>query len=109
MKFLIVGNGSFLASDIIQEAAQEKQIIALDGACETLARMGLMPHVILGDFDSVSDEGCQYWGIKETFHQIRDDSEPYTGHHGVKIVPAKDQLFTELMKAIRYCDENHAV
>ena len=109
MKFLIVGNGPFLASDIIQEAAQDTQIIALDGACEKLARMGLMPHVILGDFDSISDEGCQYWGIKETFHQIDENSEAYIGYHEVKIVPAKDQLLTELMKAIRYCDENYAI
>jgi thiamine pyrophosphokinase len=108
MRFLIVGNGPFLASDIIHEAAQGKQIIALDGACEKLARMGLMPQVILGDFDSVSEEEVLFWGIKETFDDIHEDSEAYMGSHDVKIVPIKDQDLTDMMKAVRYCDENDA-
>ncbi|MFU8797780.1 MAG: thiamine pyrophosphokinase, partial [Gammaproteobacteria bacterium] len=109
MRFLIVGHAPFLASDIIREAAKGKCIIALDGACDKLTEINVVPNIILGDFDSVSLKAAAYWGIHERFDDIRPDSEPYRGHHGVKIIPVKDQNLTEMMKAIQYCDEQHAV
>lgn len=109
MKFLIIANGPFLSKDIIHEAAKTSDVvIALDGASTKVAKAGIMPHVILGDFDSVNEAGLNFWGIKKTFNQIDENSESYLGHYGVKIVPAKNQDLTDLAKAIQYCDKNGA-
>lgn len=103
-KFLIVANGPFLARSIIEELADGRTIIALDGASDRLGRRGIIPNVILGDFDSVEENNV--WGIKQTFPGISANSAPYQGKYGVTIVPAKDQNQTDLSKAIRYCDRN---
>lgn len=102
--FLIVANGQFLAKELIVEAARNKIIIALDGAAEKLRQMNIVPHVILGDFDSLSEEQMQYWGIKS----LTDEHEPYSGKEGVLIVPAYDQTYSDLEKAIHYCDQQRA-
>ena len=104
--FIIVANGEFLVHEIINEAVRDKTIIALDGAADKLARISIQPHVILGDFDSVSGENN--WGIKRTFTEMKNDDAPYTGNFGIFIVPAKNQNLTDLTKAIRYCDKNNA-
>lgn len=106
--FIIVANGDFLVKEIIQEALQGKTIIALDGAANKLERIGIKPHVILGDFDSITPTQQQFWGIKKTFADLHDNDEPYIGNHNILIVPAKNQDKTDLTKAIQYCDVNHA-
>ena len=106
--YIIVANGPFLVREIMEEAIQDKIIIALDGAADKLKRINIVPHIILGDFDSISPESQAYWGIQQTFHDITNHSLTYTGKHGVLIVPAKDQDNTDLVKAIRYCDQQHA-
>jgi len=97
-----------LASDIIREVAVGKQIVAIDGACEKFNALGLMPQVIVGDFDSVSLEGAKFWGIHQLFDDLHEHAEPYQGHHQVTIVPTKDQNLIGLTKAIRYCDQQGA-
>lgn len=92
--FIIVANGQFLVREIIQEAMRGKIIIALDGAADRLLKLGMLPHIIVGDFDSINKNT---WGIRE-------QHEPHIGTHGVKIIPSQDQNFTDLTKAIRYCD-----
>ncbi len=92
--YIIIANGQFLIREIIEEAIQDKIILALDGAADRLARLGILPHIILGDFDSINK---QAWGIME-------GDEPHTGTHGTHIIPSKDQNFTDLTKGIRYCD-----
>lgn len=104
-KYLIVANGPFLSADIIKELADGATIIALDGASDKLAKLGIMPHIILGDFDSV--ELNNVWGAHR-FDKIDDHTPPYAGNFGVTIVPAKNQDKTDLVKAINYCDENKA-
>lgn len=106
--YIIVANGPFLVREIIEEAIQNKIIIALDGAADKLRRINVVPHIILGDFDSISTESQAYWGIRETFDDMTNTSLPYTGNHSVTIVPAKDQDNTDLVKAIRYCDKKGA-
>lgn len=106
MKYLIVANGYFLPRSIILELAQQRQIIALDGAADRLALLGILPQVILGDFDSVKKNNV--WGIQNTFDKIDQNSTPYPGKYGTKIVPAKDQDYTDLVKAIKYCDQHGA-
>jgi len=96
--FIIVANGQFQVREIIDEAIQDKIIIALDGAADRLARLSILPHIIVGDFDSIDKKA---WAILET-------DEPHTGRDGVLIVPWKDQNLTDLTKAIRYCDAQQA-
>lgn len=107
-KFIIVANGEFLVKEILDEAIEGKTIVALDGAANKLARLGITPDIILGDFDSTKETEDNYWGIKGTFNQIDNESKPYTGNYGVTIVPAKDQDKTDLEKAIEYCDRQGA-
>lgn len=108
LDYLIVANGPFLPREILIEAALNRKIIALDGAATQLAKLGIKPHVILGDFDSIDDEGKKLWGITATFSEITNESKPYPGKNGVTIVPSKDQNLTDLTKAIRYCDQQGA-
>lgn len=97
-----------MAPDVVAEAIQDKQIIALDGAADKLLAMAITPHVILGDFDSIQPQTQAHWGIMQNYLTMPDDAQPYLGHHGVTIVPAKNQTWTDLVKAIRYCDQHQA-
>lgn len=106
--YIIVANGQFLVREIIEEAIQNKTIIALDGAANKLKRINVQPHIILGDFDSIDAKTQTYWGILQTFNELANDAQPYIGQHGVTIVPAKDQENTDLVKAIHYCDKQGA-
>lgn len=100
--YLVVANGNFLVKEIIQEISRDKIIIALDEAADKLARMGILPQILLGDFDAENAAHFTYWGIRPS------ESETYTGNHYVTIVPKKNQHLTDLMKAIQYCDEQQA-
>ena len=77
-KFIIIANGPFLARDIIIEAIQDRQILALDGAADKLLTLSISPHIILGDFDSIHPQTQNYWGIVQDFQNaseiIRDIS-----------------------------------
>lgn len=106
--YLIVANGNFLVRDILLEAASTRLIVALDGAAYKLARLGIQPHTILGDFDSLSAQAKAYFGIQHGFTTMHDHDLPYVGHQGVRIVPAKNQAKTDLTKAIHYCDQQGA-
>ena len=106
--FAIIANGPFLAEQILVEAIQGRQIIALDGAANKLLDLGIHPHVILGDFDSIEPKTQSYWGIRQTYQTLSEDSAAYIGHHNVLIVPAKNQMLTDLVKGIRYCDQHQA-
>ncbi len=106
--YVIVANGPFLASPIITEIVHNRKIIALDGAARRLADMNIMPDIILGDFDSLAAEEQKFWGIKKIFAQLDEDDKPYSGNHDVLIVPAKNQNFTDLTKAVFFCDSYYA-
>lgn len=81
MKYLIVANGPFLSASIIIEASQGACIIALDGAANKLARLGIKPDIILGDFDSFQEEDC----FKE-----------------VEKIMLPDQNFTDFQKSVKF-------
>lgn len=107
MKYLIVGNGPFLAKSIIAEIARDACIIALDGAAKKLAQLGLKPNIILGDFDSIREdiETTRIWGITQSFDEIEEVglfSEPYVGNFNTTIIPAKNQNFTDFQKALKF-------
>lgn len=80
----------------------------MDGATDKLLSLGIEPHVILGDFDSIHPDTQNHWGILQDFRTMPDDAQPYLGQHGVIIVPAKNQMLTDLVKAIHYCDQHQA-
>ena len=104
--FLIVAHGPGFPKNMLLEMAENKHIVALDGAADYLTTLGILPNSILGDFDSIKN--TEYWGIKKTFHELKDDAKPYLGNHGVQIIPAKNQDLTDLQKAIRFCSEKNA-
>ncbi|MGL4781336.1 MAG: thiamine diphosphokinase [Bacteroidales bacterium] len=54
---VIVANGEFPTSSIVLGILdQAKMIVACDGAAQTLVAKGYMPHTIVGDLDSLSEE-----------------------------------------------------
>lgn len=83
--YLIVANGNFLVEEIICEAALDKIIVGVDGAALKLLRLGIKPHVILGDFDS----------LQSPYQQPQSD---------ITTIHLPDQNHPDLVKAIRYCD-----
>lgn len=106
-KYLIVANGNFLAKSILLEAiTNSRYIVALDGAVANLAYLGIKPHIILGDFDSIDEnvKNSQIWGIRKTKQENINAyfSMPYQGNFGVKIVHTKDEKYTDLQKAIKF-------
>lgn len=104
--YLIVAHGPAFPKNMILEIAENKHIVALDGAADYLSTLGILPNYILGDFDSIRN--TEYWGIKKTFLELKEDSQPYLGNHGIHIIPAKNQDLTDLQKAIRFCDSKNA-
>lgn len=52
----------------------QKIIIALDGASIKLAKMGILPDIILGDVDSLT-WAMSLWGIKQSFEDISDRAQ----------------------------------
>ncbi len=110
--YLIVAN-SLPPSSIVKEIAQNKIIVALDGVACNLAKVGIKPDIIIGDFDSV-EENEQYkyiWGIKQGFNELQEKSnsvfdEPYIGNFNITIVPAKNQQYTDLQKAIKFIKQH---
>jgi thiamine pyrophosphokinase len=91
-KYAIVANGCFLTKKIIQEATENKIIIALDGAGPRLLKLGIRPDIILGDFDS------------STLAELQTLAHT----HDLELVHAEDQSFTDFSKAIHYCDTHDA-
>lgn len=102
--YTIIANGPNL--DIPQISLENTTLIALDGVADKLKKTSIKPDIILGDFDSIEEH--DHWGIKEGFHDIHKESEPYTTAEGILIIPAKDQNYTDLEKAILYADSQNA-
>lgn len=85
MRYLLVGNGARVTSaEILSEAKQCDVLVAVDGGVHQLSS-DLTPHIIAGDFDSVSKDT-----VKEQFR----DSE---------ILELPDQDQCDLEKSIEIC------
>lgn len=104
--WVIVANGPKIEAEQLKKKFESCKVIALDGVADSFKDHSLLPDVILGDFDSIEDP--DYWGILKTFDQIDENSPPYVGNYCVTIVPAKNQNYTDLEKAIMYCDAKGA-
>jgi len=66
-------------------------LIALDGVSNVLKKWNLFPNIILGDFDSISD-----------------DTKKFFLENKVEIIHTPSQDATDLEKAINLCDERKA-
>lgn len=104
--WLIVAHAPSFSEKRLLNMSKNRMLVALDGVADDLKKYKIYPHVILGDFDSIKNK--EFWGIKETFHEIDNSSAPYKGNFDVLIVPAKDQDHTDLEKAILFCDKQKA-
>ena len=106
--FTIIADGPFLEQALLEATTKNRTVVALDGAANHLRAFNIKPDVILGDFDSINPASQAFYGIHQTFKDLKDQEEPYIGLHGVRIVPQLDQNLTDLEKAILYCDEHQA-
>lgn len=102
----IIANGPSLELNELKKVLAGQKILALDGGANSLKSLQIYPDCILGDFDSVEDPA--YWGIKEMFSEIDEESSPYVGNFGIMIIPAKNQNLTDLEKGIIYCEQAQA-
>lgn len=91
MRVLILANGDPPSPALAQRVAEEAdRIMAADGAAHKAAGLGIVPHVLCGDFDSVNL------------------TEARTLFPNVAIVPTPDQEFADLEKAILLAREQGA-
>jgi thiamine pyrophosphokinase len=83
MRVLILANGDSPTRETAQMlAARHDLIIAVDGAIHVAASLGLTPHILMGDFDSVRLEA-----VSAEFPDLR-------------IIPTPDQDQSDLEKAV---------
>ena len=93
MKCTILSNGEYGTLSMYRSAIlQSGLIICADGAANVLYEMELIPHVIIGDMDSISPEVLQYFSRQEV--EI------------IKYPSNKDYTDTQL--AIAYADQQGA-
>src|SRR3989338_7385212 len=88
--YFIIANGPMLSAARLKTLIKGQKIIALDGAADKLRPLDIRPDILLGDFDSL--EEVTYWKKQK----------------GISIIPTEDQNFTDLQKAIDFCDTQQA-
>ncbi len=92
MQYVIVANGDFLSTNLLQAITAGKHIVALDNAATRLLSLDMIPHTIIGDGDSLSPSALQQFNADDAYTLIIDP----------------DQHTTDLQKALTYCDQQHA-
>ncbi|GEM_PF-632632 len=88
MTALLVCNGPLdeVAAALLRAAAASADlVVGVDGGARHLAALGLTPHVVTGDFDSIPEE---------TLAALEAA--------GTRVVPTPDQDYTDLDKALAY-------
>lgn len=84
---LLIGNGVCPSPALLQQlAAQVNFILAADGGAQKAAAAGVMPDMVIGDFDSLSAQ--QTWPREKLLRIPRQDN-------------------TDLEKALDYLQDNH--
>jgi len=85
MRFLIIAGGAPVKAELLRMLAESSdRIVCADSGAEAARRCDIVPHTIIGDFDSVSEGTLIY------FKQNRS----------LEVVEAYDQNTTDLEKAI---------
>jgi len=88
---LVVAHGDLPPKACLKALSKaSRRLIALDGAADRLIAIGLWPHIILGDLDSISASALKS-----------------TPRHGVKIVQIKEQQTSDLEKGLQFCKEQN--
>ncbi|MBB6048984.1 thiamine diphosphokinase [Armatimonas rosea] len=93
MHALLCANAPFSdsAAALLLEVAQSADLlVGVDGGARTLSRYSLLPHLVTGDGDSLSEQECQ--ALRAA---------------GVQLVPTPDQDYTDLDKALAYVIAEH--
>ena len=86
---VVLAHGPFAEDERLRALASEGGWrVGVDGGAARMLEAGLVPHVVTGDFDSLSDAARQ--ALRAA---------------GARIVPTPDQDFTDLDKALAYCRE----
>ena len=72
MRYIIVTGGPLPddAADLIRslsEETEDKVLIACDGGCDILARHNIVPDLVVGDMDSISDKGLEFIKSNDVF------------------------------------------
>ncbi|MDR2720947.1 MAG: thiamine diphosphokinase [Puniceicoccales bacterium] len=91
--FLILADGknNFRSDRKFGALLRGKTLVALDGAGEILRKASIIPDVILGDMDTISEKTLEF------FAKL-----------GTRILRKPDQNFSDLEKAIFHCREENA-
>jgi len=75
MKAVIIANGILEKNETFSETIKQAElIICADGGASHLIRMGILPHVIIGDLDSISPEDRAFFNEK-SIEMIKYPSE----------------------------------
>ena len=86
---MIIADGEAISLSKLQELATDKTVMVLDGAYHQIHDTGMRIDYLLGDFDSITPE---------LLKAARDQ--------GTEVIHTPDQDFTDLEKAIQYCQNN---
>ena len=66
MKCVIIANGDLeYTSDIIKIIKNAQMIISADGGASHLRTLNILPHVMIGDFDSLNPDDYSFFKKKE--------------------------------------------
>lgn len=82
MKALIIASGRIDDYDLLNSLVQENSfILCADGGLNHLMKIGLIPNLVLGDLDSISDDGIEYIKSKnikvEKYPTMKDETDTH--------------------------------
>lgn len=116
--FLIFGNAmrSVSAIGLLSRYQHSHETVVLDGAIHGVKEAGISPRYVLGDFDSLSEDGKLEHALAEAHGYFKEKEkpgdeevvfEPYISG-GLMFVRAASQNFTDLDKGIKFALQNNA-
>lgn len=76
MKSIVIGNGVIEDYNIVREYFDNAYVIACDGGLHHCRKMVIVPDIVVGDFDSVSDEDKSFFcerGVEKIIYPRKKD------------------------------------
>lgn len=74
---IVLAGESFLDDDVRTFAEGDVQLVAADGGARTLLSLGIQPHVVIGDFDSLNDSTRAALTTQEVIHDPSQDTTDF--------------------------------